>query len=140
MLRIDYIFSYWIVVWYILYICNFIKYNPKFVIILGLLENICILLLMFYYNTKPRLIFLFFIMMFLIKIIPLYTIWNTKITINDIYFSLFVIIVYLLWMFINKKNTTDFINNSKKLIIYNKNTLPGMILLDKLKIRFYEPS
>ena len=140
MLRIDYIFSYWIVFWYILYICNFIKYNPKFVIILGLFENVCILLIMFYYNTKPRLIFLFFIMMFLIKIIPLYTIWNTKITLNDIYFSLLVIIVYLLWMFINKKNTTDFINNSKKLIIYNKNTLPGMMVLDKLKIIFYETS
>ena len=132
MIRIDYIFSYWIVFWYILYICNFIKYNPKFVIILGLIENLCILLLMFYYNTKSRLISLFLIMVFLLKIIPLYIIWNTKISINDIYFTGFVFIIYLLWMFINKQSTYDFINNSKKLIIYNKNTLPGMIMLEKM--------
>ena len=132
MIRIDYIFSYWIIFWYILYICNFIKYNPKFVIILGLIENICILLLMFYYNTKSRLIFLFFIMMIFLKIIPLYIIRNRKITLNDIYFTGVLFIVYLLWMFINKKNTTDFINNTNKLIIYNKNTLPGMILLEKI--------
>jgi len=132
MIRIDYIFSYWIIFWYILYICNFITYNPKFVIILGLFENICILLLMFYYNTKFNLIFLFIIMMFLLKIIPLYTIWNTKITQKDLYFTGFVIIVYLLWMFTNKKNTYDFITNSNKLIIYNKNTLPDMIMLEKM--------
>ena len=132
MIRIDYIFSYWIIFWYILYICNFIKYNPKFVIILGLIENICILLLMFYYNTKSRLIFLFFIMMILLKIIPLYIIRNRKITLNDIYFTGVLFSIYIAWMFINKKNTTDFINNTNKLIIYNKNTLPGMILLEKM--------
>jgi hypothetical protein len=132
MIRIDYIFSYWIFFWYLLYICSFTKYNPKIGIILGLIENMGILLLMFYYNTKPRLVFLFFIMMFLLKILPLYSIWNTKITVNDIYFTGFVFLVYLLWMFINKQNSHDFINNSKKLIIYNKNTLPGMILLEKM--------
>jgi hypothetical protein len=87
---------------------------------------------MFYYNTKSRLISLFLIMVFLLKIIPLYIIWNTKISINDIYFTGFVFIIYLLWMFINKQSTYDFINNSKKLIIYNKNTLPGMIMLEKM--------
>jgi len=71
-------------------------------------------------------------MMFLLKIIPLYTIWNTKITQKDLYFTGFVIIVYLLWMFTNKKNTYDFITNSNKLIIYNKNTLPDMIMLEKM--------
>ena len=132
MVRIDYIFSYWIFFWYLLYICSFTKYNPKIAIILGFIENLCILLLMFYYNTKFRLIFLFFIMMILLKIIPLYTIWKSPITLNDIYFTGFLFIVYLLWMFINKKNTSDFINNSKKLIIYNNNTLPGMQLLEKM--------
>jgi len=132
MVRIDYIFSYWIFFWYLFYICNFTKYNPKIAIILGLTENICIFLLMIYYNTKYRIIFLFFIMMFLLKIIPLYTIWNTKITLNDIYFTGILFIIYLVWMFINKQNNSDFINNTKKLIIYNKNTLPGMQLLEKM--------
>lgn len=132
MVRIDYIFSYWIFFWYLLYICSFTKYNPKIVIILGFIQNICILLLMIYYNTKSRLIFLFFIMMFLLKIIPLYTIWNTKIRLDDIYFTGILFIVYLVWMSINKKTFNDFMNNTKKLIIYKKNTLPGMQLLEKM--------
>ena len=134
MLRIDFIFSYWIFFWYILYICNAVKYNPKFVIICGLIENLIILLFMIYYNTKQRLIYLFVIMMFIIKIIPLYTIWHTKLTINDIYFTVVLFIMYLLWMYINKKNTNDFITNNKKLILYNQNTLPGMQLLEKLGV------
>jgi hypothetical protein len=71
-------------------------------------------------------------MTFLLKIIPIYTIWHAKITQKDIFFTGFVFIVYLLWMFINKQSTYDFINNTKKLIIYNKNTLPGIILLEKM--------
>jgi len=132
MQRLDFIFSYWIFFWYILYICNLITYNPKFLIILGLIANVVILLIMIYYKTKYRLVYLFVIMMFIIKIIPIYTIWNTKIKLNDIYISIILFIIYLLWIHINKKNTNDFIYNTKQLIIYNKNTLPGMQLLEKL--------
>lgn len=71
-------------------------------------------------------------MMFILKIIPIYTIWNSKIKINDIFITIILLFIYLLWMHINQKNTDDFIKNTKKLIIYNKNTLPGMQLLEKL--------
>ena len=134
MLRIDFIFSYWIFFWYILYVCNLTNYNPKFVIICGLIENLIILLFMFYYNTKQRLLYLFIIMMFVLKIIPIYTIWNTKITFMDVYVTIILFILYLIWMHIHKKNTNDFIGNTKKLIFYNKNTLPGMQLLEKIGI------
>jgi hypothetical protein len=132
MLRVDFIFSYWIFFWYILYIFNITNYNPKFIIICGLIANLIILFLMFYYKTNPKLIYLFVIMMCILKIIPIYTIWNSKIKMNDIFITIFLIILYLLRIFIHKKNINDYIINTKKLIIYNKNTLPGMQLLEKL--------
>jgi Ca2+/Na+ antiporter len=73
-------------------------------------------------------------MMFVLKIIPIYTIWNTKITFMDVYVTIILFILYLIWMHIHKKNTNDFIGNTKKLIFYNKNTLPGMQLLEKIGI------
>ena len=30
-LRFDLVFSYWIFIWYILYICHIVEYSPKFV-------------------------------------------------------------------------------------------------------------
>ena len=47
--RFDFVFSYWIFAWYILYICNIVKYNPKWALTIGLVENIGILFLMFFY-------------------------------------------------------------------------------------------
>jgi hypothetical protein len=58
-LRTDLVFSYWIYVWFILYIFNITSYSPKFALILGLFDNIIMLLLMFYFGSKGRTIFLF---------------------------------------------------------------------------------
>ncbi len=132
MTRIDNIFSYWIFFWYLLYLFGFVKYNPKFAILCGLFENIFIMLLMLYYKTKTRLLFLFFIMFVLLKVIPLYSIWTTKIKWNDIIFAFILFAVYLCWTFLNKKTFSDFHIQTSKLIFHNKNTLPGMMFLDKI--------
>jgi hypothetical protein len=131
--RPDFIFSYWIFAWYLLYYFTpFPVYNPKFAIILGLIENAIVVFLMFYYKTNPRLILLFVIMVFLLKIIPLYTILNLKIERKDVLATFGLFGVYLLWTFLNKKTIYDFIRGTKDLIIHNKNTLPGMIYLSSL--------
>jgi hypothetical protein len=132
MTRIDFIFSYWIFLWYLLYLFRIVNYNPKFVILCGLIENIIILSLMFYYGTKKKLILLFFIMFILLKIIPLYSIWNTKIRAHDIIATIVLFIIYLLWIFYNKKTIADFKNQTLDLILHNKNTLPGMTILNKI--------
>jgi hypothetical protein len=132
MVRIDFIFSYWIFLWYLLYIFKIISYNPKFAILCGFIENIIILSLMFYYGTKKKLILLFFIMFTLLKIIPLYSIWNTKITEIDIIATIVLFIIYLVWIFYNKKTISDFKNQTLDLVLHNKNTLPGMTILNKI--------
>ena len=109
MIRPDFIFSYWIFVWYLLYIFGFVKtYSPKFAIIFGIIENVIILFLMFYYKTKIDLVLLFVIMFLLLKIIPIYTIWNEKINKKDIISSFFLFIFYLFWCYVNNKNILTF--------------------------------
>ena len=138
MIRPDLIFSYWIYLWYILYIFKVVKYNPKFAIICGMIENLIILLLMCIYNTKKILIVLFIIMFFILKLIPLYTIWNDNIKLNDdIKNTSLLFIIYLLWIHLNQLNITDALTNSKNLILYNKNTMPGMTILQYIWKNIY---
>lgn len=133
-MRIDYIFSYWIFFWYLLYIFGIVtSYNPKFAIFCGLIENFVLLLSMLYFGTKKKLVFLFLIMSVLLKIIPLISIWNTKMNITDIYATAILFGIYLFYvLWINKKTLHDFTEQTKNLILHNKNTLPGMMFLSRL--------
>lgn len=136
-MRVDFIFSYWIFFWYLLYIFGLVtQYNPKFAIICGLIENIIILGLMFFYNTSKKLIFLFTSMSILLKIIPLYTLWTTKIKWVDIKITFLLFFIYLFWTYSHNQKYNDFIKKTKDLILYNKNTLPGMIFLEKYIMSF----
>lgn len=135
-MRIDFIFSYWIFFWYLIYMSGIITtYNPKFAIICGLIENIIILILMLYFGTKKKLVFLFLTMSVLLKIIPLTTLWNTKMHMHDIFATIALFGIYLFYvLWIKKKTITDFIEQTKKLILHNQNTLPGMMLLDRFAL------
>jgi len=131
--RPDLIFSYWIFAWYLLYFFGFFKfYNPKFAIIFGIFENLIMLFLLFYYNIKFYLILLFIIVVTIQKIIPLYTIWNDKIQNKDIIATFILFIIYLFWYRINNKNFSNIIKPTKDLILHNKNTFPGMVILEKI--------
>lgn len=129
MIRIDYIFSYWIFFWYLLYICKLIKYNPKFALICALIENIVTLTFMLYYQTKQKTILLYLKLNFILKIIPLFIIRNSKIKINDVYFSIGLFILYLFWI---EMNITHVFINLKKNLIFNNVYGPGMQLLEKI--------
>lgn len=134
-MRIDFIFSYWIFFWYLLYISGIIiNYNPKFAIICGLIENMFIVLLMFLYNTKVKLVILFITMSIILKVIPLYTIWKTKINMNDIFMTFLLFIIYLLWVSSHNKTYLDLKKGTEDLVIHNKNTLPGMMFLQKISL------
>jgi len=107
-----------------------VEYNPKFAILCGLFENLLILTLMFYYGTKKNLVLLFLIMMIVLKIIPLYSVWRKKIHFKDIVFTFVLFGIYLIWIILNKKSTSDFTKQIFDLVLHNKNTFPGMIFLN----------
>jgi len=66
------------------------------------------------------------------KIIPLYTIWNTKISKKDVWVFVILFSIYIAWIIMKEQYINKFINNLFDLIIYKKNTLPAMILLEKM--------
>ena len=133
MIRPDFIFSYWIFAWYLLYFFKIINIaSPKFALILAIIENLFILALMFYYNTKLKLRLIFVIIMFIIKIIPLYTIWNDEIDNKNINITIVIFICYLFWMLMNNETINNFIHQTKEVIIHNKKILPGMVFIDAL--------
>ena len=99
--RIDFVFSYWIFVWYIFYIIGIVKYNPKWGLTIGLIENIIALCLMFVYKNSIINIFLFCFINFFIKILPLWTLRKTKYEINGIYSLFLLFCIYLIWVKVN---------------------------------------
>jgi hypothetical protein len=116
--RFDFVFSYWIFLWYVLYILQLVKYNPKWALTIGLIENTFALALMFFYKNSFINIFLFCFINVFIKILPLWTLRNTKYQINGIYSLIILFCIYLLWLKINHfdiiKNTTEWFDYVKK--------------------------
>jgi hypothetical protein len=136
-MRFDYLFSYWIFVWYLLYFFHFTIYNPKFVLICAIIENLILLCSMIYYNTYLSVIILFICGLFIIKILPLYLIWNTKIKWQDILFTFFLFFIYIIWLYINNKSLYYIYNDTKK-VIFNTKYFPLTELFIKLYNYFYK--
>jgi len=130
-MRFDYLFSYWIFFWYLLYFFRITKYNPKFILICGIIENIILLFFMIYYKTNTIIILLFIFGMFIIKIIPTYIIWNTNIKGKDILFTIILFFIYLIWLYINNKSLYYLYNDTKQVVL-NKKYFPSTELLLKI--------
>ena len=101
-LRADLVFSYWIYLWYILYAFKITNFSPKIPLILGLIDNIIMLLLMLVYGTSKETIFYFIIINTLIKVAPLYYLRNEPIKWIDIYFTIFLFVIFFGYILINK--------------------------------------
>ena len=136
MIRPDFIFSYWIFVWYLLYISKIVTYNPKIFLFLGVIEGMivfCILL------TKIPLssVIKYFIVISVIKFIPYFTIRNRVIHYNDIVFSLFLFVIYHIWLFVNEKNMIGIYQNLYNSFVHNKQDTPGYMLVNRV-MKFFE--
>ena len=132
-IRIDLVFSYWVYLWYLLYILKVTKYNPKFAMGIGIIDNLIMLCLMLYFGTKIQSIITFIIINTIIKIIPYYTLKNTPLKIRDILFTLFLFILFIVWLHINKQSLKGNLKVIYNSLIYGKNKTPLMNLLQKIK-------
>lgn len=99
-IRLDFIFSYWIFIWYILYILGLIKFNPKFAIIIGIIHNIFLFTLLYLNDCSTYKLIRFIIINSIIKLLPLYSIINTKISYEDILAFIYLLLIYLINMYI----------------------------------------
>jgi len=101
-IRLDFVFSYWIFLWFLLYLLKIVPYSPKFVIILGIIENIFVFIHMIFYKSSIYNIIKFIIINIFIKIVPLLLVWKDKIVKRDIYATIILFLIYLLWLFYNR--------------------------------------
>jgi len=135
-LRIDLVFSYWVFIWYLLFIYKVVNYSPKFVLILGLIENIGLLLLMIWFRTSIKTIILFITINTIIKVIPLYSLRNNIIKMKDIYFTFCIFIVYIIWLHINNQSLSGNLKLIYDSLIHNKHNTPFFHLFYKFEQNF----
>ena len=97
------LFSYWIVVWYVVYMVGWIPYNPKFALTVGLLENVVKVIAMIYYKNRWSHIVLFCTVVFFTKGVPLWTLRHTSYTKQQVLATLVLFVVYASYLVLNGK-------------------------------------
>jgi len=129
MIRPDYILTYWLLAWYFGYMVGIFTLNPKFALQLGLAENVLLFFAMLYFKVPLRNILFFLVVTLLFKVIPLWTIRNTKTTRMDIQATIGVLLMYIGWLLWEED-----VDDLYKMAIEMKHlhlSLPGMYLLNK---------
>jgi len=137
-LRFDLVFSYWIYIWYLLYALKYVNYSPKFPLIIGLIDNIIMLILMLSYGTSSNTIMYFIIINTFIKLLPLYYLRKETIRWRDIYFTFILFILFIIWLNINEQSLVGNLKLMHDSLISGNNKTPFLSLLDKIKNNFKE--
>jgi len=135
-MRFDFIFSNWILIWFVLYYLNYVSYSPKFAFILGIIENVTLLFMMIYNKVNTVSLVAFSIIIFTFKVVPLYIIRNDSITVNDVIFTLMLFNLHLVWLLINGEN---FYRSTSKIVdslTHDKNETPLMYYLKEFRNEF----
>ena len=132
-LRPDLVFSYWIYMWYLLYFFRITSFSPKFPLLLGAIDNIVMLFLMLLYGTSRETIFYFIVINTCIKIVPLYFLRHEPIRMKDIYFTVFLFGLFVLWLHINRQHLIGNLKLIYHSLLYGENKTPFMALLTKMK-------
>ena len=130
------VFSYWVVLWFILYYFNLTSFSPKFAITVGILENIILFIFMVIWGTSLRTIIWFVIINTIIKILPFYYLRNESYNLKDIYATIALFVLFIVWLHINKQSL---VGNAKLIynsLIYGNNNTPVMNLLHKIENNF----
>jgi hypothetical protein len=135
-LRVDLVFSYWIYVWFVLYIFKYTIYSPKIALTLGLIDNIVMLFLMIIWSTSLKTIIWFIIINTLIKVVPLYYLRKEPYRIKDVYFTGSLFLIYIIWLHINSQSLVGNIKVIHNSLLYGKNETPFMNLLSKIEGNF----
>ncbi len=91
------VFSYWILAFVIFYFLGFKKYNPLFLLIIGIIHNI-FLLIIYLFIAPVKFIIIFIFVNTIIKVLPIYLLRNTMIQMKDIYFSLCLFLFFLFYI------------------------------------------
>ena len=130
--RFEFKFSYWILLWFVLFFFDFTHYNPFGIFIIAAITNfyafICFLFSQYFYKA-----FLHFISMFLLKLVPIYLMIQRKqnfIVQHDIEATIALFGIYILFLSSLGK-VESIINSYKTNHLSNKINTPFTYLLHK---------
>ncbi len=106
LLRSDFILSYWVLAWFILYIIGIVRTSPLFATLLAIILNVITLLYLIISNASVYNIIKFIIINTIIKGLPLWymmvrghTITRSSIIVTCVMFAL-----YYTWLLMNSMN------------------------------------
>jgi len=138
MIRADFIFSYWILLWFIIYyirihfsrkrktIENFIKYgNPLFAFYCAFFENLCVLIYLFVKDANWYILIKYIFNIFVLKIIPIYLLQSYKMNLpNDFYMTSALGIIYLIYLSFFGETFWNIYGKIGESILLDKNETP----------------
>ena len=132
-MRLDFIFSYWILLWYLAYAIKFTDISPKFALIFGFLENIVMFSYIAYLGTPIGTLVRFGFTNFIIKLIPLYLLRGEPIRRLDVIMTVLIFGLYNAWLYVNGETFSRVVAQITDSLAHNKNETPFMKLLDHLE-------
>jgi hypothetical protein len=132
-MRLDFIFSYWILLWYLAYAIKFTDISPKFALVFGILENIAMFSFMSYKGASLDSLFRFGFSNFVIKAIPLYLLRGEPIRRSDVIMTLLIFGLYNAWLYVNGETFSRVVTQITDSLVNNKNETPFMKLLDQVE-------
>ena len=128
-IRNDLMISNWALLLYILYMMQIVRISPILILLFATcVATVSVLIGVYYENISMNNFSAYIFMTFFLKLIPIYTIRNDKITNNVMLFSLTIFVIYLLYL---DGNNTSFLsvyqaltnNNPTQLGIYFMNAV-----------------
>jgi hypothetical protein len=142
----DFLFSYWLFIWFLIYyilihiqnagiIINFIKTfaNPIIGLVIASVENVFTLVLLIYKNNSPESTIKYLFAIVLFKLIPIYLLKPYTVNIFYSFISFLILfIIYLIYVKMNNQNIVYIYQNVLKSILANKNDTPFFKMMSKI--------
>lgn len=120
-MRLDMFISIWIFIYTIAYLLKIAPYNPVILISIALIFFIASLFIIVKNLNERSLLIYYLIINFIGKVTPLFIIINDKITNNDIIFTVYFILIYVIYMLIMKEDIICVYNDYIEFIIDKDN-------------------
>jgi len=101
-IRNDLMVSNWALLLYILYMLRILRISPLPILVFATgVATTCVLIGIYYDNITLNNFLAYIVMTFFLKVVPIYTIRNEKVTDKVLLFSLSMFIIYLLYLDVN---------------------------------------
>jgi hypothetical protein len=117
------VFSYWILIWFILYYLGFTKYNPLFILLVACIFPFLQLIYFIIHKVTYYNFFKYLIINIITKVIPILLIIKFPLRFKkvDVIFSVYLILIYIVLMSILNVNIYEFYKEMISNYLYDEN-------------------